>query len=289
MTKPCFQYVGAKSEFADWIVSQLPPHRTFVDCCGGGASVLLAKEPSAIDVFNDVNYQIAGFFKTLRDREQELVRAICLSPYHRGEYDRAKASLERDLEQPYLQPVERARLFYIVARQSMGGRFGSAWSSVKTHSRRGMASSCSRWLNAAQELYAVAERFQRVQIEELDVVDLLRKYDSPETLHYIDPPYVPSTRSKKLYAREMTVEQHERLLNACNGLDGKVVVSGYRNELYESWLGSWRSTELEVACRSNVKTDGAVAARPQRIEKLWMNYPLKEDISHGEHAEVSRQ
>lgn len=259
-----FQWIGGKYEIAPWICSRFPGHKTYVEGFGGAAGVLLHKEPSAVEVYNDLDKELVNFFRVARERPEDLARGLLLSPYARSEFEVAKA-LEGD-------DLERARKFAVVARQSMGGVWGRAWSAVVGHSRRGMGSSNSRWLNLPEDILAIAGRFARVQIESLPALDLIRRYDRKDTLFYLDPPYLPATRQEGLYRYEMAVDKHVELLALLARVQGKVVLSGYASDLYDEALRGWWREVRQVTCRSNVKASGQLSDRPKREEVLWMNF-----------------
>src|SRR5690606_39270215 len=153
-------------------------------------------------------------FRVLRDHPDELRRALELTPYSREEYVRCLGPLDG------LDDVERARRLIVRYRQTFGGRGQQAtpgqWSYAVAASSRGMADTVSKWLSMIDAvLPAVVERFRRVQIENLPWQEIIRRYDTPETLFYCDPPYLLSTRNGHVgYKYEMTVEEHREVAEA---------------------------------------------------------------------------
>src|SRR6185437_8458697 len=184
-------------------------HHVYIEPFGGSAAVLLNKEPSATEIYNDVYGDVCNFFRSLRDKPQELISAIELTPYSREEF---ASSIQRD----GLGDIERARRFFVAARQVMMGLATSAtpgrWCVAQKQSRRGMALVVSRWLSATEGLVEVAERLKRVVIENDDAFRAIERYDSPDTFFYLDPPYPMDTRSGgKAYKFEFDNEQHKKL------------------------------------------------------------------------------
>jgi len=204
-------------------------HHTYVEPFGGGASLLLAKPPSPVEVYNDLDQGLVGFFRVLRDPVQfaEFHRLVSLTQYSRAEYYHA-----RDTWATEDDPVQRAYLWYVTARQSFSGCFGSSWSLAVTCSGRGMACTASKWLSAVERLPEVVERLLRVQVECHDWRQILDTYDRPGTLFYLDPPYVMSTRSAGGYAHELTADDHRELVERLPDLSGQWVLSGYESPLY---------------------------------------------------------
>ena len=260
-----FQWFGGKWEMADWIIEHLPDHHTYVEPYGGAASVLLKKEPSPVEVYNDLDDHVANFFHVVRQYPNDLVRLVSLTPYHRGEYSRAVAHIDDEPDS-----VERARLFLLVARQSIGGAWGRAWSCQRTHSRRGMASGNSRWLNVATSIYQIADRLIQVQIDEKTALEIIADYDRDNTLFYCDPPYHPDVCQNGVYRFGMNDADHRDLLSLLCRVKGKVVLSGYDHPLYNDALKEWDKVTREVTCRSNVNAKGGTSNRPTRTEVLWI-------------------
>lgn len=261
-------YYGGKGHSWRQIVPHFPEHTTYVEPFGGSAAVLLNKEPSPVEVYNDINGEVVTLFRVLRDRPEELHRALALTPYSREEY-------VRSLEIPDdLDDVERARRIVVKYRMSFGGKGSTAsagrWGYNVSHSSRGMASRVSSWLSAIDEIVpAVAERFRRVQIEGLCFTDVIPRYDTPETLFYCDPPYMLSTRGDdKCYGDEMTDEQHKELADLLNSVKGMVVLSGYASPEYDEWYAGWERVESGAVAHAELKRNGD--KRASRVEVLWI-------------------
>lgn len=254
--KAVLRYLGAKNRLADWIVSFFPEHKIYVEPYGGSAAVLLNKAPVEIDVYNDLYDDVVNLFRVIRsDRYVELMEQVNMTPFSEREYELAALDKSGD-------EIERSRKFLVCSFMafSCDGMFR------KTGFRRGR--SHSGWIvdkcQKLPDLLAEAHvRLSGVTIRKQDALDIIREYDSFDTLFYLDPPYMHETRTKDgRYAFEYDHGDHERLLRLVTGLKGKVVLSGYDNDLYASMLPGWRVEKkaTESLCRS------------QRIECLWLNY-----------------
>lgn len=262
-----FGWYGGKFSHLEWLLPLLPPAYHYCEPFGGSAAVLLNREPAPIETYNDLDGEVVNFFRVLRDSPEELIRRIALTPFSRRELEIA-CSNSTDLD-----PVERARRFYVRARQTRTGLAQTAtpgrWAYCVSTSRAGMAGAVSRWFGGIEELFYIADRLLRVQIENLPAEEVLRKYDSEQTLFYCDPPYVHSARGDKhAYAYEMSDEDHRRLAKLLHTLKGKVAVSGYRCELMDELYKDWYLTEAPPKVCHSVKTI--------RREALWTNYDPKE-------------
>jgi len=265
-------YYGGKGYSWRRIIPHFPPHHTYVEPFGGAANVLLNKPPSPVEVYNDIDSNLVTIFRVLRDRPDELRRALELTPYSREEYVRCLGPLDG------LDDVEKARRLIVRYRQVFGGTGQTAtpgqWSYSVTFSCRGMSGVVSRWLSTIDAvLPAVVERFRRVQIENLPWQEIIRRYDTPETLFYCDPPYMPSTRnSHGEYAYEMTVEEHQELAEALHSVKGHVVLSGYASPEYDEWYRGWKRVEFDATlfARSDQTRSDQKRSRDKRTEVLWI-------------------
>jgi DNA adenine methylase len=260
--RPPVKWHGGKSYLCHRIIAQFPPHHTFLEPFGGAASVLLNKPRSPVEVYNDLDHRITRLFRVLRDHGAELHRRLSLTPYSEVEFEEAV--------QPAEDEIEQARRDFVRWRQSLGGR-GATFSYTLHRVRRGMADVVSGYLSAIDgQLPFIADRLRTVEIVCRPAVDVIRTWDSSDTLIYCDPPYVHSTRheaSRDVYGREMTEEDHRALAEALRQCRGKVVLSGYPSDLYDALYNGWRTVEFDIA---NHAAGGRSKARKQ--EMLWMNW-----------------
>jgi DNA adenine methylase len=259
--RPPLRYHGGKWRLAEWIIAQFPPHVCYVEPFAGGASVLLQKTPARFEVMNDLNDDVITFFDMLRARPDDLIRAIRLTPYGREELRRARKA------KPTSDPIEKARRFYVRCWQSYGsgvGKSSTGWRYQIGAGDNTRASAIGSW-NNTEHLMAVAERLKWVQIEHDDALKVIERFDSSETLFYLDPPYVHSTRyhnsSDKGYSHEMTDDDHRELAALASKLQGMVIVSGYPSALYDELFTGW-------TCMSKGSLD--VNGKTQ-TECLWLS------------------
>lgn len=247
-------YHGGKWILAPWIIAHFPQHRVYVEPFGGGGSVLLRKDRSHAEIYNDLDGEIVNLFRVARDRGDELHRRIYLTPFSRD--------VLLESYQEHGNEVDRA--MYTLVRSLQG--FGSNSIMTKTvsfraNSNRRGSTHASSWKNFPRHLLAVIERLRGVVIENRDAKEVMAAQDSSQTLHYVDPPYVTDTRSGcKGYRYELTDSDHEQLANFLSSLKGHVIVSGYKSELYDRIFAGWKYTEREALA------DGA---KP-RTECLWI-------------------
>ncbi len=259
-----FGWYGGKFNHLPWLLPLLPECHHYCEPFGGSAAVLLNREPSPVETYNDIDGQVVNFFKVLRDKPSKLARAIGLTPFSREEFNLAVNG-----NGGRLTDVERARRFFIRARQARTGLAQTAslgrWANCRNTSRAGMSGVVSRWLGSVDGLPEIAERLLRVQIENRPALDVIRLYDDSGTLFYCDPPYLHSTRGDdKAYGFEMDEEEHKELAVALRNCKAKVAVSGYRNELMDQLYKGWRRYDAAPKMAHSIKKT--------RQECLWMNY-----------------
>lgn len=259
-----FGWYGGKFSHLDFILPNLPEDAIhFCDVFGGSAAVLINRKPAKIETYNDLDSELVNFFETLRDQSNKLIKAISLTPFSREELIKACRS------EPKLTKLERARRFYVRARQTRTGLAQTSsegrWAHCVLTSRAGMAGAVSRWLGAIDGLPEIVQRLQRVQIENAPALEIIERYDTKDTLFYLDPPYVHGSRNdSNAYAHEMTDSEHIELANMLNEIRGRAVVSGYRTTLYDKLFSEWKRIDAPLkTCNSS---------KGKRQESLWVNF-----------------
>lgn len=254
-SRPILRYHGGKFRLSQWILSFFPEHRIYVEPFGGAASVLLQKPRSYMDVYNDLDGEIVNLFMVARDLGEKLVSAIELTPFSRDEF---KLAYEVTTD-----PVERARRLVVRSFMGHGSNSHNRQTGFRRHSRQSGTSPCHDWKNYPRALLEIIDRLQGVVIENRDALALIAEQDHEETLFYLDPPYVFSTRDKGTdYKFEMTDQQHFEFAELLHSLKGMVVLSGYGSDLYDKELfKNWFRAE---------RTAMADGAR-ERTEVIWMN------------------
>lgn len=259
VTRPVLRYHGGKWRLAPWIISHFPVHRVYVEPFGGAASVLLRKQRSFSEVYNDLDGEVVNLFRVLRNPSQarELGRLVRLTPCAREEFDNAKL--------PHGDPIEQARRTLVQYWFAFAtGRKVKSNKTFRSHAsvRRSVAHD---WASFGDAIEQIAERWSGVLVENAPAVEVIERFDAPECLLYCDPPYVLSTRAARqagnIYSFEMTDEEHRELAAVLRKAKGMVVLSGYQCELYDELYGDWRRLD------QNTIADGGAA----RVESLWLS------------------
>lgn len=247
------KYPGAKWRIADWIIEHFPSHKVYLEPFFGSGAVLFKKDVSYIETINDLDGNIVNLFRVVREHPQELARAIDLTPFARDEF--IDCSIQSS------DFIEQARRTLVRYHQSFGTSNSSkrSWRNVQT---AGGPRCATMWSYLPEAICTCCERLKQVQIENTDAIELIKRYNDKDTLIYCDPPYLPETRKKNIYACEMDNEDHMELLSVLKVSKSKIILSGYDNEMYNSALQDWYTDEKRTVAQMGL----------HRTEKLWMNF-----------------
>lgn len=261
-----FRYPGSKWAIAEWIINHFPEgyeKMVYLEPFAGSSAVFFNKKPGIVETLNDLNNDVVNLFRVLRDYPEELIQKIQLTPFSREEY--------RQSIIPCDEPIEKARRFMVRTTQSIGAKPDSGW---RNHKIAKIGGTSSKWNGLPETLYTAVDRLKGtttnlVQIESMDALQLIEKYNFPDVLMYLDPPYVKSTRrTNKLYKVEMDEEGQNKLLDLIVESKAKIVLSGYQSDLYDERLKGWKKDTIQTRTTA---TDIAT-------ETIWMNYepPLQQ-------------
>ncbi|MFT4454998.1 DNA adenine methylase [Pseudomonas sp. RTCS2] len=271
ITAPVIRYHGGKFRLAPWIIQHFPPHTCYVESFGGAAGVLMQKARAYAEVYNDG--EIVNLFRVLQRAETRdaLVDLLVMTPYARAEFELAWEETN--------EPIERARRTIIRAQMgfgSAGATKGNTGFRIDTKRKYGTAQSL--WQKYPEQVGTIGERLTGVLIENRAAVEVIDAHDGIDTLHYVDPPYVHSTRvcgasNGRYYKHELSDEDHVDLIECLARAKGMVALSGYSSEIYQDLLKGW--TMNTVNARISAGRGGAI-----RQECLWLN-PACMDSLHG--------
>jgi DNA adenine methylase len=257
---------GGKWYLSRHLLKMIPPHQIYVEAFGGGATLLLRKPPSPVEVYNDIDGDLVNLFRVVKDEEKfkRFYELVSWTLYSREEFNYAREMLKRD----DLSDVERAYYFFLTIQQSFGGQGGSWGYRVKTGER------IKTWFNHKSWLEVFHLRLANVQIENDDFRKIIPRYDTPETFFYLDPPYYPLTYSKGTMKNPLSVEDYEDLFKLLLGIKGKVLLSGFLHPAYQVLEDAgWKRIDIErlISLPNTNQTGGRL---PHKTESLWFNYEL---------------
>lgn len=254
---PPITYFGGKQRLAETIAEMFPPHKHYVEVCGGSLAVLLAKRPSAHETVNDLDTSLMTFWRVLRARPYDLEHAATFTPHARAERELAW-EIGSGLDE-----LEVARRVFVALTQ------GRAGSQTRTGWRHDVAVTTTtmpvRLARYPGRIAPAAARLANVSLECRPALEMVKAYGGHRSnLLYIDPPYDVARSAS--YARDMGAEDHAALIDAALAADAAIVVSGYAGGGWDDALtaAGWYRTTLEAGT-----TQGGVHAA--RTEVLWSN------------------
>lgn len=265
--RPPVKTHGGKFYLSNWIIENFPPDYeklTYVEPMCAGASVFLNKLPATQEVINDLDKGLISVFKSLRDEPKEFIDRIKRIKYT----ERAFKMAQNRAKEGFDDYLDHGVNEYMIRRMSRGGmKKAFAWSE---RIRGGKPGDVNAWETMIEELPLIAERIKNAVILNKSMFDITRVFDEEDTLWYLDPPYLPNTRTDgatQVYEHEMTVEDHIAMLNFAKNSRGKVLISGYSSPLYNRTLKGWKVKKKNVANNS-----GQGKTKERRVEVLWTNY-----------------
>ncbi|SYX84641.1 DNA adenine methylase [Paenibacillus alvei] len=249
-------YPGSKWSMAEWIISNMPQHTTYLEPYFGSGAVLFSKQRAKLETVNDINGSVTNLFRVIRDRKEELSESIRWTPYSREEYEMSYHPPDEANE------VERARIFLIrcwMARWVKTNK-RTGWRHVVDWDRRPL-SPAKEWTDLPHKILQTAERLHGVQIECEPALKVIERYQKSNVLIYADPPYLLDVRRGKMYEDEMSEDDHVELLAALKKHPGPAIVSGYAHDLYDDTLSEWKRETRRVQAEA-----GEI-----RTEVIWIN------------------
>jgi DNA adenine methylase len=256
------KYPGAKWRIADWIISHMPEHKSYLEPYFGSGAVFFRKSPAKIETINDIDEDVVNLFRCIRDDAEKLAMLVETTPYSRQEYYSAFELCPED-------PFEKARRFLLKTWMGHGFRTycRSGWKNDIAGRENSYA--VNYWNQLPEWIMNIVARLKETQIECEPALELIRRFNRPNVLIYADPPYLLSTRKmKRQYAHEMTDEDHLELLEALKQHQGPVLLSGYDNGLYNDMLHDWQKDQIATTAEKG----------KHRTETLWMNYDFNSQL-----------
>ena len=257
-----FRYPGSKWGIADWIIQHFPAEyekMVYLEPFAGSGAVFFNKLPGAVETINDIDSDIVNLFRVLREQPENLKRMLELTPYSREEYDKSFEDCD--------EPLEKARRYMIRTTQAIGAKLGSkcGW---RNHKQMRIGGTACKWAGITETIDAAAVRLRGdtthlVQIEHMDALRLIQRYNNKDVLMYLDPPYLRATRKTgRLYKHEMDNTGQIAMLEEIRKSKAKILLSGYDSDLYNHFLTGWKTDTTITHTTSADKAE----------EKIWMNY-----------------
>lgn len=278
---PTMKYMGGKYTQLPWLLPRLPVDaRVYCEPFAGSAVVMANRPRADVEIYNDLNLNMVNLLRLLPDRWAELRERLLLTPYSLAGFLASRGM--KDVED---DPLEWAYLYYICVWQSwfgLGSTKETTWGFDLTPNVLYPGGMCvRRWWSSTRKLEWLADRLRGVVFETEPAVDVMRKYDAPDALFYLDPPYVMAGRnsSVRLYANEMTDSEHVELLDVVKALRGRWVISGYDNDLYNDLLAGYSTyTSVPHVSAFTNQNKNRSEESIRRTEVTWANFPIEHHL-----------
>ena len=254
-------YYGGKQQLSATILKLIPKHKIYVEPFIGGAAVYFAKEPSESEIINDTNGELINFYEILKRDFSALRQEVEISLHSR--------KLHHQAEVVYANPdmfskTKRAWAVWVLANSSYGAKLDGSFG----FDRKG---SISKRLNHKRDSFDVdyAIRLQNTTIECCDALRIIRTYNTENTFFYCDPPYAGSDQG---HYDGYTQEDFERLLDMLSKVEGKFLLSSYRNTSLTEYINKhkWESVEISM----NLSMASKFKKNKKKVEVLTANYPI---------------
>ena len=252
MTKITYKQYGGKASIAKWIVSHFPEHKVYLEPFCGSCAVLFTKEPSFIEIINDLDDRIVNMFETIRSEPQQLAALLWATPYSSKNWREVKN----------YEKLEDARLLMAQGTQFYCGNGNtSTWAIDKCSAPHKPKSEV--WADWFLRILPAANRLRNVQILHEDAIKAIQRvYKQEDALIYVDPPYY---KHEKEYRFQVDYQQMVKTLNDSNA---KVVVSEYEDA--ESFFVGWRKEVKMTAGRARTGAHNTKAK--SKTEILFFNF-----------------
>ena len=260
--KPLISYYGGKQRLAKWIISHFPQHRSYIEPFCGGAAVFFAKEPVQLNVLNDTNGQVVNLYRQAKLQPDALFRLIDATPHARSEHARAKDIYKGKTE---AEPVEQAWATYVASRQAFGNVVCGGWA---FETKPVLTSFTQRIPNHKLRLPEILAHLDKAQIDSIDALACIQRYDDQDALFYIDPPYIGTNMGH--YAG-YTQDDFNALLDLLPTLKGTFFLSHYANAEMERITEDrgWRVLKKDARCTASRNHADNSA---KRVELLVTNH-----------------
>jgi DNA adenine methylase len=211
MNAPIIPWVGGKRRLARQLLPKFPEHECYCEPFCGGAALFFLKEPSPVEVLNDINGDLVNLYRVVQHHLDEFVRQFRWSLASRQLFQWLAMTRPETLTD-----VQRAARFYYLQRQAFGGKVaGQTFGTSTTSGPR------INLLRIEEDLSQAHLRLARVTIENLSWADCVARYDRPHTLFYCDPPYWGTEG----YGVAFELEQYDRLAGLARTTKGRMLIS----------------------------------------------------------------
>lgn len=214
-------WIGGKKLLQKTIIERFPKEfDRYIEVFGGAGWVMFGKEPSKLEVWNDIDSDLVNLYRCIKYHCAELQHELDWLAISREQFFNAK----QQLSVGGLTDIQRAARYYQIIKISFGS------------DRRSFGTARKPLSNSIEYLPEVQQRLKNVVIEHKDYEDLIKVYDRTTALFYLDPPYLSA---ESYYDSSFGKTDHEILRNILRNMKGKFILSyndqPYIRELYSDF------------------------------------------------------
>lgn len=268
MSKPIsspVSYYGGKKNMLQHILPIIPPHRIYTESFFGSGAVFFAKPPSESEIINDNNNLIINFYQKCISNYDELKKKIEETLFSRSSY---KVALSIWNMPQLFDKLQQAWAFYVGCNMGFANGIGS-WGYDKYGKR------VKTFLNKNLQFDdVIIERLKKTNIECSDACKVIQTYDTLESFHYVDPPYINTVCG---HYRGYSIAEYKKLLDTLSNIKGKFLLSSFPTKLLDDYISKngWYSIKVQkLATASKAKL--GEQRNKQKIEVLTANYQISE-------------
>jgi DNA adenine methylase len=273
MSLKVFKWPGSKQPHLSKLLPLIPQGgQPYCEPYAGSLAVLLARKPAPSEIVNDADHTLVNFYKVIQDKQtfKQLYRLLAQTPYSRTEFERAAQILSQHTlayNRANTPSVELAWAFFVFYNQRMPGRL---WLSSKSWAIDRTSVSVVSFHRFIKRLPQLRLRLKRVYFDCTNALSFIKRWDSPATVMYIDPPYVGLAN---YYLPSIDIEHHQQLVDIALSCKSAIVISGYDHPVYDKLVEhGWQKTRFTTITQmNNVKGEGQRKLKLQRVECVWRN------------------
>lgn len=251
--------IGSKQTLSSWIIEYFPEdyeEMTYAEPYCGGASVFLNKISSKEEILNDIDRGVIQIFKAIRDEPCETIGRLKRTKFSERSFKRAKIKNQEGIE----DYIEGAIVEIILRRMSHNGKdFFESYQEVNEQSKGEY-----EWERMIEHLILIKERINDTHIFCNEALKIVKIWDSPNTLMYVDPPHLSKDSTSKPLENEMSIDEHINLAKLLNNSKSYIILSGHPSTLYNRLYKDW-----DCVRKNGRKTK---RRKDRRIECIWKNY-----------------
>ncbi|MEJ1411088.1 MAG: DNA adenine methylase [Candidatus Sedimenticola sp. (ex Thyasira tokunagai)] len=208
---PIIPWIGGKRRLAGELLPMFPEHSCYVEAFAGAAALFFNKQPSEVEVLNDINGDLVNLYRVVKHHLEELYRQFKWALTSRQNWDWLQATPTETLTD-----VQRAARFLYLQKLAFGGKVDGQCFGTATTSRPRF-----NIFTLEQDLADAHFRLAGTYIEHLSWEQVVKKYDRPHTLHYLDPPYWETEG----YGVEFGFEHYEVMSQLAREVEGALIIS----------------------------------------------------------------